>query len=125
LDQTTRIHAPLLPFDNWHEISRPQIHGYDLFDVVSLGNCRFASIAEEKVVRVFEAPKSFVKIMKQLGVFEGENEACYYSLIYKHSEGISVRSLRHSKITPSGIIKQSNPRWYILLVLVLLLLNIL
>lgn len=45
----------------WHEISRPQIHGYDLSCIASLGRFRFASGAEEKVIRVFEAPHNFLE----------------------------------------------------------------
>jgi hypothetical protein len=82
LDQTTRVHAPLLPSTNWHEIGRPQIHGYDLVDVAHVGNFCFASIAEEKVIRVFEASQPFVKVMKQLCAFEGVDEVEPISLIH-------------------------------------------
>jgi hypothetical protein len=41
---------------------------------VHLGDFSFASIADEKVVRVFEASQPFVKVMKQLGAFEGVDE---------------------------------------------------
>ena len=43
------------------------MHGYDLHDAVFLNSTRFVSIAEEKVARVFEAPRSFVLLAKQLG----------------------------------------------------------
>ncbi|XP_046455686.1 elongator complex protein 2-like isoform X1 [Daphnia pulex] len=65
IDQTTRLHAPWIQESNqevtWHEISRPQIHGYDLSCIASLGRFRFASGAEEKVIRVFEAPHNFLE----------------------------------------------------------------
>jgi elongator complex protein 2 len=64
----------LISASSWHEINRPQVHGYDLVDVTHIGNFCFASIAEEKVVRVFEAPQPFVKVMKQFGAFEEEDE---------------------------------------------------
>ena len=43
----------------WHEIARPQIHGYDLSSIAVLGPFRYASGAEEKIIRVFEAPNTF------------------------------------------------------------------
>jgi elongator complex protein 2 len=47
----------------WNEIARPQIHGYDLNCVSFINNRlhRFASGAEEKVIRVFDAPRAFVE----------------------------------------------------------------
>ncbi|XP_057378508.1 elongator complex protein 2-like isoform X2 [Daphnia carinata] len=65
IDQTSRLHAPWIQESNeeitWHELSRPQIHGYDLSCITSLGRFRFASGAEEKVIRVFEAPHNFLE----------------------------------------------------------------
>ncbi|KAK4012582.1 hypothetical protein OUZ56_024822 [Daphnia magna] len=65
VDQTSRLHAPWIQESNeeitWHELSRPQIHGYDLSCITSLGRFRFASGAEEKVIRVFEAPHNFLE----------------------------------------------------------------
>ncbi|KAH9938447.1 WD40-repeat-containing domain protein [Fomitopsis serialis] len=59
LDQTTRIHAgyllggPTTSLNStWHEVGRPQVHGYDLVGVASLDALRFVSIADEKVARV-------------------------------------------------------------------------
>jgi len=67
LDQTTRIHGPL-PTNIWREIARPQVHGYDLVGVQFLDALKFVSIADEKVARVFEAPKAFVQLTKNLQV---------------------------------------------------------
>ncbi|KAG0709563.1 WD40-repeat-containing domain protein [Suillus ampliporus] len=72
LDQTTRIHgaitssAPELSI--WHELSRPQVHGYDIMGAAWLGPWTFASVADEKVARVFEAPRNFVEEVRVLGV---------------------------------------------------------
>ncbi|KAI0663098.1 WD40 repeat-like protein [Cubamyces menziesii] len=75
LDQTTRIHGAIptttpggssVPV--WHEIARPQVHGYDLISAVFLGPLRFVSIADEKVARVFEAPREFVEIVNNLNI---------------------------------------------------------
>ncbi|XP_060798762.1 elongator complex protein 2 isoform X2 [Neoarius graeffei] len=64
-DQTTRVFAPWRRKDcsqvTWHEISRPQIHGYDLQCLTMLGRFQFVSGADEKVLRVFKAPRNFVE----------------------------------------------------------------
>jgi elongator complex protein 2 len=57
---------------SWHEVSRPQVHGYDLLGVVSLDPLRFVSVADEKVARVFGAPRNFVKTIQGLGVVDLE-----------------------------------------------------
>ncbi|KAI0347302.1 WD40 repeat-like protein [Trametopsis cervina] len=70
LDQTTRIHGDVHLADAgvkvWHELSRPQVHGYDLLDAAFLDPLKFVSIADEKVARVFEAPREFVDTVKNL-----------------------------------------------------------
>lgn len=71
VDQTTRIHGPIRASDGtsfWRELSRPQVHGYDVLGVAFLGPLKFVSIADEKVARVFEAPRGFVKLAEELGV---------------------------------------------------------
>ncbi|XP_046687231.1 probable elongator complex protein 2 [Homalodisca vitripennis] len=70
-DQTTRLHAPWVQSDcdkkySWHEIARPQIHGYDLVCLAMLPNFRFVSGADEKVVRAFTAPQNFLENFKRL-----------------------------------------------------------
>lgn len=47
--------------ETWHEISRPQIHGYDMQCLATVGRFRFVSGADEKVLRVFQAPRNFVE----------------------------------------------------------------
>jgi hypothetical protein len=86
LDQTTRIHAPLPvtsgkaePIPSWHEVGRPQVHGYDLVGVVSLDPLRLVSVADEKVARVFQAPQGFVKTMRGLGAVDiVADEVCQF-----------------------------------------------
>ncbi|EGD81577.1 hypothetical protein PTSG_02292 [Salpingoeca rosetta] len=61
-DQTTRLFAPwqhARTTDAWHELGRPQVHGYDLRCLAVIDDSSFASGADEKVLRVFEAPQSF------------------------------------------------------------------
>ncbi|XP_009873352.1 PREDICTED: elongator complex protein 2, partial [Apaloderma vittatum] len=45
----------------WHEIARPQVHGYDMRCLAMIGRFQFVSGADEKVLRVFRAPKNFVE----------------------------------------------------------------
>ncbi|XP_076053980.1 elongator complex protein 2 [Oratosquilla oratoria] len=64
VDQTTRLHGPWVTKEGkrvWHELARPQVHGYDLACLAVLGPYKFASGAEEKVVRAFEAPANFIR----------------------------------------------------------------
>ncbi|KAG7382567.1 Elongator subunit elp2 [Phytophthora boehmeriae] len=65
LDQTARVMAPSKlstgNSSNWHEISRAQVHGYDIncacfVQGVHSTNDQFVSGADEKILRVFEAP---------------------------------------------------------------------
>ncbi|KAK2466162.1 hypothetical protein APHAL10511_001804 [Amanita phalloides] len=77
LDQTSRIHAPVRDVDDhtfWHEVARPQVHGYDLLDAVFVNPLGFASIADEKVMRVFEAPRSFVDFIQTSGIVKFSEE---------------------------------------------------
>ncbi|EQL01295.1 elongator protein 2 [Ophiocordyceps sinensis CO18] len=76
-DQTTRLHATWLgPGGNsWHEMSRPQIHGYDLNCIESLGESQFVSGADEKLMRVFSEPKAVATLLNRLaGVAESNIE---------------------------------------------------
>lgn len=69
-DQTARLHAPWTRdgTTTWHELGRPQIHGYDMEDVAFLSRTRLISGSEEKIIRVFDAPKTFIESMQSLGV---------------------------------------------------------
>jgi elongator complex protein 2 len=58
-DQTTRCHAYCGERGAWHEVGRPQVHGYDLTCVAALPSLSFVSGAEEKLLRAFQAPQSF------------------------------------------------------------------
>lgn len=68
--------------DCWHEICRPQVHGYDLVDAVFLSTTRFVSIADEKVARVFDAPKSFVSFCKYIGVLMNVDEVSFLVIVH-------------------------------------------
>lgn len=67
-DQTTRLHAKWKRGDHvsWHEMARPQIHGYDLNCIDSLGSSQFVSGADEKLLRVFSEPKAVANLLHNL-----------------------------------------------------------
>ncbi|KAK3326293.1 WD40-repeat-containing domain protein [Apodospora peruviana] len=65
-DQTTRLHAEWKTSHTWHEMSRPQIHGYDLNCIDSLGVSSFVSGADEKLMRVFTEPKAVARMLNHL-----------------------------------------------------------
>ena len=67
-DQTARLFAEWQKTHSYFEIGRPQVHGHDLFCLTFQENAthRFASGAEEKTLRIFEAPKVFFQTLKNL-----------------------------------------------------------
>ncbi|KAG5437798.1 hypothetical protein PCANB_000512 [Pneumocystis canis] len=73
LDQTTRLFAPWIRLDQngelqetWHEVSRPQIHGYDINCVCMLDIWQLISGADEKALRVFNPTKSVAYLISKL-----------------------------------------------------------
>lgn len=93
-DQTTRIHASWNregKTETYHEIARPQVHGYDMQCIAVLSRYRFASAAEEKIVRTFQAPGNFVENFRNL-VNPGEDLEGD-EILKTHQKGASVPSL--------------------------------
>lgn len=77
-DQTTRLHARWADRGTWHEMARPQIHGYDLNCVDALGPTRFVSGADEKLMRVFDEPRAVARLLRsvaQIGPTDGGEQA--------------------------------------------------
>lgn len=74
LDQTARLFSPWKHTDDtsgatvvtWHEIARPQIHGYDAQCIAFSNKWTFVSGSDEKVLRVFDAPQTFVRSLARL-----------------------------------------------------------
>ncbi|KAJ1963369.1 Elongator subunit elp2 [Dipsacomyces acuminosporus] len=78
LDQTARLYAPWTSsssfeddagqseYKGWHEIARPQIHGYDMRCAAFVAPFQYVSGADEKVVRVFQATQQFVSSWRSL-----------------------------------------------------------
>lgn len=67
-DQTTRLHGEWRRGTkrSWHEFARPQIHGYDLNCVTCTKSDQFVSGADEKLLRVFDKPRSLATMLKKL-----------------------------------------------------------
>ena len=68
LDQTTRLHAVWKrgTTHSWHEMARPQIHGYDLNCIDSICQIKFISGADEKLLRVFDEPRATADLLKKV-----------------------------------------------------------
>lgn len=60
-DKTCRLHSIAARDNKWYEIARPQVHGHEINCVAAIDSLRFASGAEEKVVRVFGSTRFFIK----------------------------------------------------------------
>lgn len=76
-DQTTRLHAQWErgAWTTWHELARPQIHGYDLNCLDSTGRTQFISGADEKLLRVFDEPRNTADLLYSLcGVSPGAEQ---------------------------------------------------
>lgn len=71
-DQTSRLVGPWKRggVTTWHELARPQIHGHDLECIAFLRDFQFASGAEEKVIRAFDAPQAFLQSLENISQIE-------------------------------------------------------
>jgi elongator complex protein 2 len=74
-DQTTRLHSKWKREEHasWHEMARPQIHGYDLNCIDSLGTSQFVSGADEKLLRVFNEPRAVANLLRKVCGFGPSN----------------------------------------------------
>ncbi|KAG0676748.1 hypothetical protein C6P40_002665 [Pichia californica] len=65
LDQSTRLYSKWKRdnVEQWYEFGRPQIHGFDMISVKSINATRFVSAGDEKVIRVFDMPKSIANML--------------------------------------------------------------
>lgn len=94
-DQTTRLHGQwkqkTSEKSTWHEMSRPQVHGYDMSCVASLSCYHFASAAEEKIIRLFRATHNFVENFRKLSLIGDDPDGD--SILKISSKGASVPSL--------------------------------
>lgn len=101
-DETTRAFAYWKNNDTWHEINRPQIHGYEINTLVccpqNIDNnkdenliCKIISGADEKLIRVFTPPFNIVKFVNELSnkqiKFKADNTNDFYEKKYSNVEG--------------------------------------
>jgi elongator complex protein 2 len=98
LDQTTRLFAEWKRDDikSWHEIARPQIHGYDLNCLATLTPHQFVSGAEEKLLRVFDKPKATQALLSTLS---GDTTISNEDLALPEAANIPVLGLSNKAIT--------------------------
>ncbi|KAE8742733.1 hypothetical protein FOCC_FOCC011764 [Frankliniella occidentalis] len=92
-DQTSRLHAPWIQDKgkvSWHELARPQVHGYDIQCLAILSRYQYASGAEEKIVRLFKAPGNFIENFQRIC---GVHEKNINELLAAMPTGASVPSL--------------------------------
>ncbi|TGZ75866.1 hypothetical protein CRM22_000121 [Opisthorchis felineus] len=111
-DQTVRVHAPRrLSVSTgdvsqvtgveakegwvWHELARPQVHGYDMNAICSLSTIGYVSAGDEKVARVFTATRAFVESYQDAIGFEG------YSLADGYVSEQPVEALAEGAIQPT------------------------
>ncbi|XP_072041091.1 elongator complex protein 2-like [Amphiura filiformis] len=93
VDQTTRLHACWRREGNqtsWHEIARPQVHGYDMQCIAMVGRFKFVSGADEKVLRIFEAPRNFLENLSKISQLDLDEEIKERK---SQAEGASVPAL--------------------------------
>ncbi|XP_004533547.1 probable elongator complex protein 2 isoform X1 [Ceratitis capitata] len=97
-DQTSRIHAPWRRSSDeedaavtWHELARPQVHGYDMQTLAILSRYKFASGAEEKIVRTFQASTNFIENFRRITGAQADVEGD--AVLKNLPKGASVPSL--------------------------------
>lgn len=99
-DQTTRLYSQWKRDDakTWHEMARPQIHGYDLNCLDSISKSQFISGADEKLLRVFNKPRAVANLLNKLG--RNTNDASTDDL--PEAANIPVLGLSNKAITASS-----------------------
>jgi elongator complex protein 2 len=86
-DQTCRLWAPVSKVKDgdgsrnekvWVELARPQVHGYNLSTIASLSTERHPHLmvtgADEKEIRAFDAPNTFVRVLKAVSGIAMEHD---------------------------------------------------
>lgn len=116
LDQTTRIIARSLR--DWHEISRAQVHGYDINcgcfvqrpeqagDGINQGSDRIVSGADEKILRVFDAPDEVYKTAAALRA-SGTDDAGDSGARSAADADSSAKSVRHAYLPELSLTNKS------------------
>ena len=102
-DETTRAFIYWKKNDTWHEVNRPQIHGYIINtlmcqNIINENNpnekllCKIITGADEKLLRIFTPPFNLIKFLKELSEidlkFKKDNTNEFYELKYSKVEGM-------------------------------------
>lgn len=106
LDQTTRLFAEWKRDGqvSWHEVARPQIHGYDLNCITSITPHQFVSGADEKLLRVFDKPKAINNLLASLSGTASTTETNL-----PDTANIPVLGLSNKAIEPTAEDPSANP----------------
>ncbi len=104
-DQTTRLHSiwKSVSHNSWHEIARPQIHGYDLKCIAMIDRQTFVSGADEKVLRIFKATKCFANSLSKISNIDISSESSDSDLA--HSASVPPLGLSNCAIYESNKIE--------------------
>ncbi|CAO1617298.1 unnamed protein product [Sympodiomycopsis kandeliae] len=79
----------------WHELARPQTHGYDIMNASWLDNLAFNSAADEKVSRIFAAPQGFLQSAKRLGAVRSDRPS---RRVAKHNVlALNIPTVSHAR----------------------------
>ncbi|KAF7489735.1 hypothetical protein SSS_04609 [Sarcoptes scabiei] len=106
-DQTTRLHSQWSDpkYHTWHEMNRPQTHGYDINSIATAGVSRFVSGADEKVIRIFDITKTSLNILQKISTILTDIDA--ESVDIAESAIVQPLSLTAAKIDHSDLLKSS------------------
>lgn len=99
-DQTTRLFAPWVHKQNeWHEIGRPQIHGYDMSCLTFINQREHAIVsgADEKVLRVFEAPTVFIETIENISGVKSNTEVARPKYASVPALGLSNKAIKEGE----------------------------
>ena len=110
-DQTTRLHATWErgTEQTWHEMSRPQIHGYDLNCVDSIAQLQFISGADEKLLRVFDAPRVTAETLQSLCNIQIAAQTLLPEAATLPVLGLSNKSIEEQDQNESGVATPNEP----------------
>ena len=104
-DQTTRLHGEWKRGQgcSWHELARPQIHGYNLICIDSIKESQFVSGSEEKLLRVFDEPKATARLLETLSGIESEEHDALPDTADIPVLGLSNKAVNsETNVKPSG-----------------------
>ena len=103
-DQTTRLHArwEQHPENSWHEMARPQIHGYDLTCIDSIGKSQFVSGADEKLLRVFDEPQAIAELLSTLSKIHVDDRETLPKAANIPVLGLSNKATESTEIAEDG-----------------------